>query len=112
MNRCSPAVPQLLFHGPAGELQPSLVEERAFLVGTRHPDQHRRGIGDVTEPFLALLQCRLCLLALRYVLDYGDEMLWFTVSITYQRFAHFRPHNGAIIALVALLRGERLDLAG
>src|SRR5688572_26712741 len=47
MHAVSPPVAQLGLDGPPGEVQPGLVEERALLVGTRHPDECRSHIHDL-----------------------------------------------------------------
>ncbi len=55
----APAITQLLFYRAPDEVQPALVEPGAALVGSAHPDQHRRGIRRGAEPQLAFTQRRL-----------------------------------------------------
>ena len=67
-----PSVSKFLFHRSTGELQPSAVQEIASLVGTRHPEQDRGGIGHNPKTCLALSQGMLGLLSL--LNQNGDEV--------------------------------------
>src|ERR1051325_4635871 len=44
MHSFRPSVSKFLLDSPPGEIQPTLIEKIAKLIGTGHPDQHRRGI--------------------------------------------------------------------
>src|SRR5580704_760012 len=78
-----PAVSKLRLQGPAGEVEPGLIEVVAQLVETRCPDHHRSGVGDQAEPLLALQQRLLRPLALGNVLGGAAE-----VGYTARRIAH------------------------
>src|SRR5436190_203683 len=64
MNTFCPAIPKLRFDGPTREFQPCLIEVVALPIGSRHPDQHRRTIGDQAEALLTLTALKLRLLAI------------------------------------------------
>src|SRR6266849_2032883 len=55
MNPFRPSVPEFGVHGSPGEDQPWLIEVRAQLVDTGHPDQYRRAIRDQAKTLVALL---------------------------------------------------------
>src|SRR5262249_47994790 len=48
-----PAIAQFLLSGSSSEIQPGLIEICAELVGSRHPNQHRRCVCDQSETLLA-----------------------------------------------------------
>ena len=54
VNAFRPAVSQLRFQRPSGEIEPGLVDVVAQLIGSGHPDHYRCGVCDEAEPFLAL----------------------------------------------------------
>ena len=56
MHALGPAVAQFLLQRPAREIRASRVEKVAELVRARHPDHHRRGVGDGAKTRLALPQ--------------------------------------------------------
>src|SRR4030095_11314658 len=58
---------KLLLQGPAGKVEPALVEKSTELVRVRHPDHHGRCIGHGAEALLALPQGFVGTLALRDV---------------------------------------------
>src|SRR5512133_1406041 len=59
MNAFRPTVPKFLFFRPTPELKPGLIDVVAQLVGSGHPDQYRRTVGDQAEAFLALAPLKL-----------------------------------------------------
>ena len=56
VHAVGPAVSELSFVRPSGELEPGAIDVVTALVGTRHPEHHRRGIGHQAEALLALAQ--------------------------------------------------------
>src|SRR5262249_14268238 len=56
VNSLCPAIAELLLQGPAGKVEPTLVEKGAGLVRVRHPDHHRRRISHGVKASLALPQ--------------------------------------------------------
>src|SRR5437588_3322806 len=64
MNTFGPTIAQFLLHGSPGKIEPAFVKKVAELVRTRHPDQHRRGVGDRAKTRFALTQLFLRYFAL------------------------------------------------
>src|SRR5215510_7647469 len=65
VNSLCPAISKLLLQGPAGKVEPSLVQKGAGLARIRHPDHHRRRIGHGVKASLALPQRFVGTFALR-----------------------------------------------
>ena len=53
INESDPAVTRHLVRRPAGEVEPGLIHVRDLLADIRHPDHHRRRVGDAAEAVLA-----------------------------------------------------------
>src|SRR6516164_5561929 len=67
VNSLHPPPSQLLFHRPAPEVQPTLVEEGGALIWTGHRDHHRSIVRHIPEPFLAFAQGLFGALALGHL---------------------------------------------
>src|SRR5215813_729378 len=67
VNPLCPAIAKLLLQGPAGKVEPALVEKGAGLVRVRHPDHHRRRIRHGVKASFALPQRFVGALPLRDV---------------------------------------------
>ena len=91
MHAFGPSLAEFLLHGAAGEGQPPLVEERAQLVRSGHPDHHRRRIGHVPKALFALAQGRLGALSLGDVLQDIDVILRLIVLVARQRYVQPGP---------------------
>src|SRR5215813_1016968 len=63
------------------------------------------------QPFLALAQLLFNLLALGNVLDNGNEVVWRTVRLAHQGNGQVGPHDGAVLAIVAFLHREGINLS-
>src|SRR5262245_52060468 len=55
MDTLGPAVTQFLLQGSSGEVEPTLVEERATRIEAGHPHQDRRAIGEGSEAIVDLI---------------------------------------------------------
>src|SRR5215470_5830594 len=73
MGVFGPAIAKLLPHGAAHEGEPRLVEPRAKLVGTAHPDHDGCVVGHESEAFLTLDQGLLGSLACANVLGKNND---------------------------------------
>src|SRR4051812_33722306 len=56
MHAFTPTLANLFFHGPAGKIEPRLVEKSAKLIRTRHPHQNGRGVSGGAKSSFALGQ--------------------------------------------------------
>src|SRR5215467_10008731 len=54
VDRFRPTIPELLLKRSSAEIQPALVEVRAELVRTRHPDHYGCAVGNQPESLFAL----------------------------------------------------------
>src|SRR5258708_21144167 len=67
VNAFCPPVAEFLPQRAASKVEPSLIEKGAELVCARHPDHHRRCVGEGAKTSLALPQRLLRLLLRGYV---------------------------------------------
>src|SRR5579884_993003 len=54
MHATEPAPTQFLLQRPAGKIKPTFIQKSTASVRAGHPDHQRRGIGQISESFLAL----------------------------------------------------------
>ena len=90
MHALGPTVAQFLSQGPAGEVQPELVEVSAELVRVRLPDEHGGRIGHYGEAPFSRLHRLFQLLALGNVLPGANDRLRLPLVIPDQ--LHVVPH--------------------
>ena len=62
VNPLQPSLAHFFIRGPAGEFQPALVEEDAFLVRARHPDHDGGRVGHGPKPRVTFPRALLRLL--------------------------------------------------
>src|SRR5258708_29027242 len=67
VHACCPRFVEYLLQRAASKFEPSLIEKGAELVCARHPDHHRRCVGEGAKTSLALPQRLLRLLLRGYV---------------------------------------------
>src|SRR5499427_1089806 len=91
MHAIRPAIPQFCFDRSARKSQPGLIELRAALVESRHPEHDWRRVGEEPEPLFALPQRSQSACGDGDVCDQPQEA---AVAVDLQQFARSkaRPH--------------------
>src|SRR5215510_6146516 len=96
VNSLCPAIAELLLQGPAGKVEPTLVEKGAGLVRVRHPDHHRRRIGHGVKTSLALPQCFVSTFALRDIQGHPTQAKRLALPVKFDTPARRDPTDCAV----------------
>src|SRR5262245_40489061 len=96
MNSLRPAIAKLLLQGPAGKVQPTLVEKGAGLLRVRHPDHHRRRIGHGVKASLALPQRFVGTFTLRDIQGHPTQAKRLALPVKFDTPARRDPTDCAV----------------
>src|SRR5499433_4506904 len=97
VNSLCPAIAELLLQGPAGKVEPTLVEKGAGLVPVRHPDHHRRRIGHGVKASFALPQRFLGTFALRDVKGHPTQAKRLALPVKLDAPARRNPTDRTVV---------------
>src|SRR5215813_8700710 len=104
VNSLCPPVAKLMLQGPAGKVEPTLVEKGAGLVRVRHPDHHRRRIGHGVKASFALPQRFLGTFAFRDIKGHPTQAKRGALPVKLDAPARRNPTDWAVITHDTILR--------
>src|SRR5262245_35713549 len=119
VNSLCPTIAKFLLQGPAGKVEPALVEKGAGLVRVRHPDHHRRRIRHGVKASFALPQRFVGALPLRDVKGHPTQAKRVALPVKLDAPARRHPTGRTVVQnhsilgdiIAAVLQGPEHRLA-